>query len=84
MALDSFPNVPLRFLDVPSRCDASRQIGNVSGPIIPSLLENHGVFLAHGFVSKPAAFRIDFSVPIGTSSPGRPGIVTTFGFEACL
>jgi len=27
---------------------------------------------------------MDFSVPVGTSSPGCPGIVTTFGLEACL
>ena len=29
------------------------------------------------FFSSPAAFRIDFSVPAGTSSPGCPGIVTS-------
>jgi hypothetical protein len=28
--------------------------------------------LAHGFFYKPAAFRIDFRVPVGTSSPDVP------------
>ena len=76
MTLDRFANVPLRLLKGLSRCDASRQVRNVARLIAVCLFKNDGVFLAHGFVFKPAAFRIDFSVPVGTSSPGCPGIVT--------
>jgi hypothetical protein len=47
------------------------------------LLENHSIALTHCLLSNPAAFKIDFSVPIGTSSPGCPGMVTTFGFDRC-
>jgi hypothetical protein len=61
MALDRFPNVPLGLFKGLSRRDASWQIGNVSRPIALGLLKNDSVSLAHGFVSNPVAFRIDFS-----------------------
>jgi hypothetical protein len=49
MTLDRFPNVPLRLFQRAPCCDASRQIGNVGGPIVLCLLKNHGIFLAHRF-----------------------------------
>jgi hypothetical protein len=79
------------FLDIPfslfqrfASRNASRQIWDISRPIVFRLLENYGISLTHRLFSNPAAFKIDFSVPVGTSSPGCPGIVTTFGFEPCL
>jgi hypothetical protein len=37
---------------------------------VSCLLKNHSVLSSHFFVSRPAAFRMDFSVPTGNSSPG--------------
>src|ERR1700691_2238203 len=65
-------------------CDAAGQVGHVGRPIVFCALEYHGVSQTHCFASSPAAFRTDFKVPTGTSSPEWPGTVTTFGFVACL
>jgi len=62
-------------------CHAARKVRNVRSPVVLSLLEQNRMLGSHFFFSNPAAFRIDFRVPIGTSSPGCPRIVTTFGFE---
>jgi len=75
-----FLNIPFGLLQRPAGRYAARQIRDVGGPIVLRSLENDCVSLAHCLISNPAAFKIDFSVPTGTSSPGRRGIVTTLGF----
>jgi hypothetical protein len=79
-----FLNISLCLFEGLASCDAAGQIRNVSSPIVLRLLENDRIALAHCLVSSPAAFKIGFSVPTGTTSPGCPGTVTTFGFEPCL
>jgi len=64
MPLDRFPNIPFRLLEGLTGCNAAGQIGDVSSPIALCLLKNDGISLAHGFVSNPAAFKIDFNVPM--------------------
>jgi hypothetical protein len=59
MALDGFPNVPLGLFKGAPGGNASRQVRNVARPIVLCLLKNDGVFLADGFFSTPAVFRIE-------------------------
>jgi hypothetical protein len=54
MARNCFPEIPLRFLQGPSRGYAAGQIRNVCRPVRFCPLENNGVFPAHSFASKPA------------------------------
>jgi len=84
VAFDGFADILLGFFEGCTRGDAAWEVRNIGGPVGLGLLEDYCVFQAHFFCSSPAAFKIDFSVPTGTSSPGLPGIVTTYGFEPRL
>ena len=84
VSFNCFPNIAFGLFQGAAGCDTARQIGNIRRPIALSLFKNDCVPDAHFAFSNPAAYWIDFSVPAGTSSPGCPGIVTTFGFEGCL
>jgi len=84
MPLDRFANVELCFFQRAARSHTTRKIRHVSSPVRWSLLKNYCVLDVHFFSSNPADLRIAFSVPIGMSSPGLPGTVTTCGFSGCL
>ena len=77
MSLNCLANVDFGLLKRFAGSYAARKIRNVRSSVILSLLKHNGVLDSHCLSSNPAAFIIDFRVPLGTSSPGYPGIVTT-------
>jgi hypothetical protein len=60
---DRPPNVSFRFIQGPPGANATRQIGNVGGPVRLCLLEDDGVFSVHYFASDLPASGMDFTGP---------------------
>ena len=83
MLLDGSANAALILFQRRPGCDAPRQIRHVRRPITLCFLEHGCKLETHAFCN-PAAFSTHFKVPAGLSSPGWPGIVTTFSFDGCL
>ena len=68
--LNADPRMEASSFERCAHCHATGEIGNKGGPVFLRLLKNHRIFDAHYLFSNTAAFRIDFSVPAGTSSLG--------------
>ncbi len=74
---------------------ASRMFRSVSSKVRPVLMHpgRSGTYAAQfvsacskitdSFLSNPAAFKIDFKVPVGNSSPRCPGMVTILDLTGC-
>jgi hypothetical protein len=69
---DRFRNQSARFLKCASRGHAPREVWHVGGPIVGCPLKDDRILF--NFLS-PAFLSIEFSVPMGRSSPGCPGTV---------
>src|SRR5204863_9861846 len=79
MKLDRLLDQLFDFFQGFSRSDTARQVGYIRAVTRRPFLNNHDVLHASSFRS-PACFRMFFSVPVGTSTPGLPAIVTCPGF----
>ena len=84
MALDRFADVAFGFFYGRACCNAAGEIGDIGGPVVLGFFEDYCVLRIHFFNSSAAVLRIDFKVPVGRSSPGWPGTVTTFGLDGWL
>jgi hypothetical protein len=84
MTFNSLANVTLGLFQTVSSCNATREVRNISGPVILRPLKDYSIPDTHFLSSNPAALRIDFRVPMGTSSPRCPGTVTILAFAGCL
>src|SRR5271157_1607276 len=71
--LDRLPNISLGLFQACACRNATGQVWNVGSPVVLGLLKNDSILPPHRLTSSPAAFRMDFSVPTGKSSPGCPG-----------
>ena len=83
-----FDVAPYGFLDIEfglsegfASRNTAREVRHVCGPVRRGLFEHYCVFHASFLSLRPAALSTDFNVPARTSSPRRPGIVVTLGFD---